>query len=349
MAFVIIVLVVFIGWHFIPTPKRAEPKPIFRRDGRIRPEYRQWREFVEEHCESPAEAKFIRTVIEVFGLQPQNGSLCGGGLQIDFQVEEGRYRVDFLANRWLVVEIDGATYHSSPQAQARDRARDAYFEELGYSVLRIPAKTVFERPQDAVTSLKSALSVGKREIEQPVQQNGLERLHATVAGIPRAIAKLDEFVSRESAKVTALAEAEGVASQEEHLVRAAIRSAEAELELEAKLERPEFRELYEKHFASFKALLDESDVEKRETPTTTDVLPHFPALPSHPDPSTAQYIKANYGALQEKREALFAEARRKMREEPRLKPLVEKELIELGGAHLFEQILRPSDVPDRFA
>jgi very-short-patch-repair endonuclease len=347
MAFVLILLALFIAWHFIPKPNPAEPQPKFRRDHRIRSENPHWPLFVEEHCESPAEAKFLRTVIETFELRPENGSLCGGGLQIDFQVEEGYYRVDFLANRWLVVEIDGAKYHSSPEAQARDRVRDAYFEELGYSVLRIPAKTVFEQPHEAVTRLRSALSVGKRKIEQPVQQNGLERLQTTLAGIPRGIAKLDEFVSRESAKVNALLEAEAVAMQEERLIRAAIGSAEAKLRLEAKLECAEFRALYEETHARLKALLEESrPVEKRETPAAVRALPHFPPLPSHPDPSTAQYIKANYGALQEKRESLFAEARRKIRAEPRLKPLVEKELIELGGAQLLDRVFRPRDVPD---
>jgi very-short-patch-repair endonuclease len=349
MAVILILLVLFIAWHFIPQPNPAEPQPKFRRDHRIRAGDPQWPQFLEEHCESPAEAQFLRAVIEAYGLQPQNGSLCGGGLQIDFQVEEGRYRVDFLADRWLVVEIDGATYHSSPQALARDRVRDAYFEGLGYSVLRIPAKTVFERPQEAVARLRSALSVGKRKIERPVQPNGFERLHATMAGIPRAIAKLDEIVSRASAKIEALSEAEGIASAEEHLIRAAIESAETKLDLEAKLECAKVRAHYEQAFAQFEALFEaefKQSAGKSETSSTTWIVADFPPLPSHPDPATAQCIKASYDALQEKREALFAKARRKMGEEPRLKPLVQQELVGLGCAQLMERLFPPTDVPD---
>jgi len=349
MAFVLFVLVLFVAWHFIPNSNPAEPQPKFRRDHRIRPDDPQWPQFVEEHCESPAEAKFLRSVIEAFDLRPENGSLCGGGLQIDVQVEEGCYRVDFLANRWLVVEIDGATYHSSAQAQARDRVRDAYFEKLGYSVLRIPAKTVFEQPHEAVTNLKSALLVGRRQVEQPVQQNGFERLQTTLGGIPRAIAKLDEVASCEIAKTEALSEAQRVASEEDHFIRAALESANTKLELEAKFERPEFRELFEHIYSEFKAALDEH-LERSgggsETTSAPRALKEFPPLPAHPDPFTAQCIKTGYEALQEKRGAIFAEARRKMREEPRLKPLVEKELVELGCAHLFERIFRPLDLWD---
>jgi very-short-patch-repair endonuclease len=340
MTVVLVLLALFIAWHFILKPSHAEPEPKFRRDHWIRPDDLKWPEFVEEHCESPAEAKFLRTVIEAFQLQPENGSLRGGGLQIDFQVEEGCYRVDFLANRWLVVEIDGATYHSSPQAQARDRVRDAYFEGLGYSVLRIPAKTVFQQPQEAVARLRSALSGGKRKMESPAHQSGFERLQATVTGIPRAIAKLDQIVSRESAKVEALSEAQRVASEEEHLIRAAIKSAETKLELEAKLECPKFRGLYEEAFAKFEALLGEhkSSEEKPETSSRLWFVADFPPLPTHPDPSTAECIRANYGALQEKRNALFAEARQKMQDEPRLKPVVQQELIELGCPQLLDRI-----------
>jgi very-short-patch-repair endonuclease len=343
MVVVLVLLALFIAWHFIPKADPAEAQPRFRQDHRIRPDDPRWPQFVEEHCESPAEAKFLRTVVEAFELQPENGSLRGGGLQIDFQVEEGCYRVDFLANRWLVVEIDGATYHSSPQARARDRVRDAYFEELGYSVLRIPAKTVFEQPQEAVARLRSALSVGKRKEEPPVQQTGFERLHATVAGIPRAIAKLDEFVSRESAKIEALSEAQRVVSEEETVIRVAIEIAQAKLELEPKLECPRFRELYEASYKEIQAALaeHESSDESREASLEAWTVAKLPPLPSHPDPSTAESIKASYGVLLEKRDALFAEARQKMRDEPRLKPLVEQELIKLGCAQMVDRIFPP--------
>lgn len=45
-------------------------------------------------------------------------------------------RVDFLIGRRLVVEIDGAAYHTDPAAFERDRRRDALLSRLGYRVLR---------------------------------------------------------------------------------------------------------------------------------------------------------------------------------------------------------------------
>ena len=45
-------------------------------------------------------------------------------------------RVDFLVGHRLVVEIDGAEYHTDPVAFERDRRRDALLSRLGYRVLR---------------------------------------------------------------------------------------------------------------------------------------------------------------------------------------------------------------------
>jgi quercetin dioxygenase-like cupin family protein len=81
-------------------------------------------------------------------------------------------RVDFLANKHLVVEIDGAAYHSSAEAVENDRIRDEYLIENGYVILRIPAKVVFNSPGDAVervcrayrTLRMSSVSVPRKRI-----------------------------------------------------------------------------------------------------------------------------------------------------------------------------------------
>ncbi len=49
------------------------------------------------------------------------------------------------SRRKLVVEIDGETWHGSPDAKERDAARDEIIRAEGYTVLRIPAKVVLTR------------------------------------------------------------------------------------------------------------------------------------------------------------------------------------------------------------
>ena len=209
LVLLIIAVAAFVLWHFLPqTEARApRPSPKYRRDARITPDQIRWQSFVEEHCESPAEISFLRAMIEAFNMNPQNGSLVADGVRLDFQVEEGRYRVDFLANEWLVIEIDGAAYHSSPEAKARDGARDRYFEGRGYSVLRIPAKLVFESPHLAVKQVKTALTVGKRTLQSPqsttVANNGFARLAQTNAALIRSMEKAEKAQAIRQASMVA--------------------------------------------------------------------------------------------------------------------------------------------------
>jgi very-short-patch-repair endonuclease len=59
------------------------------------------------------------------------------GLSVARQVTvAGVGRVDFRIGPKLVVEVDGAAYHTDPAAFHRDRHRDAVLSRLGYRVLR---------------------------------------------------------------------------------------------------------------------------------------------------------------------------------------------------------------------
>lgn len=228
----LIAVAVFVLWHFLPqTEKRPpEPKPRYRLDPRVRPDELQWQSFVEEHCESPAETAFLRAMIEAFDMRPEGGSLMAEDVRLDFQVEEGRYRVDFLVNEWLVVEIDGAAYHSSPEAKSRDQMRDRYFEGLGYSVLRIPAKLVFQTPAQAVGQVRSALGVGKRKVEAPASNsakpNGFTRLAKTAAAFSQSV----ELAERKHAVTKALSNCELAVSAEKSTLDAAFDLAKQRME-----------------------------------------------------------------------------------------------------------------------
>jgi very-short-patch-repair endonuclease len=118
-------------------------------------------------CESPAETAFLDIMVSAYALQTGPGAIEGCGLRLRSQVSMGRlniysgyassqYRADFLIDENLVVEIDGATYHSSPEAVARDRQRDADIRREGYSIVRIPAQVVFSDSAAVVKRVEDA-------------------------------------------------------------------------------------------------------------------------------------------------------------------------------------------------
>lgn len=115
-----------------------------------------WLDRYRDVCESPAETAFLDAMVSAFDLKPENGLLSGGGLKLQMQVPVSRYRLDFLVNSRLIVEIDGAAYHSSPEAMERDGKRDEFMKTEGFEVLRIPAKTSLYSPKVAVELVREA-------------------------------------------------------------------------------------------------------------------------------------------------------------------------------------------------
>jgi len=83
------------------------------------------------------------------------------GLQITRQVRvPGVGRVDFRIGPRLVVEIDGASYHTDPEAFQRDRHRDAQLSALGYRVLRFSYYQVMYAWPEVEAALIGALLRG---------------------------------------------------------------------------------------------------------------------------------------------------------------------------------------------
>jgi very-short-patch-repair endonuclease len=122
----------------------------------VTPNTPRWISHYVRACESPAESAFLKAMISRYRLKPNNGSLRTQGLVLEMQKPIGRYRADFVANGRLVVEIDGARWHGSREAQARDAQRDRDMRGMGLEVLRIPAKTVFRTPKRAVRLVEEA-------------------------------------------------------------------------------------------------------------------------------------------------------------------------------------------------
>ena len=109
------------------------------------------------YCESPAEIKFLEAAISEFHLAARDGEFSGGGIALKNQVEIGRYRVDFLFNDSVIVEIDGHEYHSGRDAVNRDASRDAELRRKGYRILRIPAYRVFHNAAATISDVRDML------------------------------------------------------------------------------------------------------------------------------------------------------------------------------------------------
>ena len=55
-------------------------------------------------------------------------------IPFEFQYKIGKFRADFLIDKWLVFEIDGPQHDKN-----YDGRRDKYMRNLGYEVFRVPA------------------------------------------------------------------------------------------------------------------------------------------------------------------------------------------------------------------
>jgi very-short-patch-repair endonuclease len=102
----------------------------------------------EPRCESGTET-LTRIRLTPFGLQicPQE-QIPGVG------------RVDFLIGERLVIEVDGAEYHTDPERFEADRRRDAVLSRLGYRVLRFSYRQVMYRWQEVEDAVLAAVIRG---------------------------------------------------------------------------------------------------------------------------------------------------------------------------------------------
>lgn len=332
----LLVVAAFVLWHFVPQKPKEPPKPAprYRSDARISAEQVEWQSFVEEHCESPAEIAFLRGMISTLAMRPHLGALVSEGVRLDFQVEEGRYRVDFLVNHWLVVEIDGAAYHSSPEAKMRDAVRDRYFEGLGYSVLRIPAKLVFQNAKEAVDQVQAALMVGRREMPTaaPIARTGFGRLAQTASSFSKSI----EMAEKKSAIRRALVDANASYSAEESTLTAALKLASSQLEHQVWISSLDADTL-ECYQQSVRDL--EDVIGKNKQSSSLDVMfREFQRPKPTGDEWVDEHVSAAFGHLEAKRESSLSEAKARIRQNPAVRPYVEGALVGFGRADLWEKI-----------
>lgn len=317
----------------------ANPNPRFRPELRAKGHDPDWGSFFEEHCESPAEVDFLRAMITRFDLLPELGSLRGGGVKLDLQVGEGRYRTDFLANNWLVVEIDGAAYHSSPEAIANDQARDQYFESLGYSVVRIPAKIVFRDPEEAVRRFEAALALGKRPPVEIEQKSGFARLGDTMAGINKFMGDVNDHVSRSRAINAAMNDSKVAFSAEKAAVNMAIASAKSQLKVSGYLGGcPEKKAHFDQYVAELNVKFAEYDATSPPDTAVSFPVLRIVAPEDHPDIEIDRAIKHSFQNLLAERRSFMEVSRATIATDARLAAQVESKLIELGYGDRWQEL-----------
>lgn len=69
-------------------------------------------------------------------------------------------RVDFLIGEGLVIEADGAEFHTDRASFEEDRRRDAILAARGYRVLRFSYTQIRERPHEVRAAIGAALARG---------------------------------------------------------------------------------------------------------------------------------------------------------------------------------------------
>ncbi|EFB6649425.1 DUF559 domain-containing protein [Pseudomonas sp. FSL R10-1350] len=202
-----------------------------------KPDDSDWLELFLKGCESPAEEKFLQSMVKEFNLYPSNGALISPALSMEMQFTFHNYRFDFVLNSKYIVEIDGATYHSSPEQVERDRIRDEFSVAHGYSVLRIPASIVFNNPAEAIRRVKDfALNPTRSATEpepEPVAKNSIIRKPVSnyIGDFTKGVSSFTKIVIDASLKQATISDFKKAIDSEQIFLNAMVRKVETEIRL----------------------------------------------------------------------------------------------------------------------
>ncbi len=102
-------------------------------------------------------------------------ALTKAGLQVDCQVGDSKYRIDFgirhpKTNKYLLaIEADGWTYHSSAYARERDWLRQEVLERKGWTFVRIWSTDWWQNSTLQVNRVVAAYELAiKNEVNKPI-------------------------------------------------------------------------------------------------------------------------------------------------------------------------------------
>jgi len=286
-----------------------------------------WMDHYRAACESPAEVAFLEAMVSAFNLRPVGGpgsTLKGSGLSLRMQVWVGRYRLDFLANDSLVIEVDGAKWHSSEEAKLRDSTRDASLRTRGYAVLRLPAKIPLYDPDRAVADVGSYVAIW--DWQDPQQDQGSRLLMYHELERRRG----EETVAKHMRPVRAALRMEKLA-----VIRAAVKAGGV-LGVSRFNSSSESAVPLERAFARWTAKISSETSDEAEF-----TLPVSPLVPpeNHSDIIINDDINRSYAALLEERRSFLLDLGRWMKIDPGLPALVEKHLKRLDAEHCWQAIV----------
>jgi len=308
---------------------------------------RDWREYFISACESPAETAFLEAMIDGYGLIPDNGILIAPGIELDMQTEYKPYRLDFLVNKWLVVEVDGAAWHSSPEAVDRDRIRDEFFVAKGFTVLRIPAKVVFSSPTKAVEMVRAAITRG-RPPQKVVVKSPPISVAKTFTNSMNSFGKFMDDVDAHVTKSKAMQEASGPARQtfdtEKMVIDSALDTAKRAIALEDELSaNPNLRKHFDAARAEFEDLLRNTRSKHGRSGVNTITISPITWPSKHPDSEINAAILLAHMNLTSERARYFNDVRQQLSQDPRCSRHVQSHLESLGCHAVWTELSRKKE------
>lgn len=95
------------------------------------------------------------------------------GIHVRKQAPIGNYTVDFVVHEHrLVIEVDGE-HHFTPNGLARDAARDAWLDTVGYRVLRLNTGELDHSFDGCVVEILDALGLMKDDVPENANGHGV--------------------------------------------------------------------------------------------------------------------------------------------------------------------------------
>jgi len=117
-----------------------------------------------------------RRTLEAAGRKSESGGesqlrfhLLAMGVELRQQVRfRGIGRVDFMVGDGLIIEADGAEFHTSRADFEEDRRRDALLTALGYRVLRYSYTQIVSRWAEVEAAIRAAIARGDHLRPRPL-------------------------------------------------------------------------------------------------------------------------------------------------------------------------------------
>lgn len=308
----VLIVVLCLAWVIFVdarSPKIEElPPPRTRSDAT--PEDSDWLDLFLKGCESPAEEQFLQAMVKEFDLYPNKGTLISPKLSMEMQFTFQNYRFDFVLNGNYIVEIDGATYHSSPEQVKRDRIRDEFSVANGYSVLRIPASVVFNSPAEAIRRVKAFAFKSTTATIEPIAKLTPRQKPVShyLSDFTKGVSNFTQSISDASLKLTTTSDFRKAISQEQIFLGRMVSKVEAEIRVMNL--SPDERKFHDDMYAR----LTQGRVEK----TLAESFYWIPVVLPQPvdDEEVQRQIKAECADALEERSKRFGDLRERSANDP---------------------------------